>query len=61
MSKAVYGFIGDPPVYALLIRIDELVERVRALEDSVRTANADARALRAFSQPAPMERTVLTL
>lgn len=49
MSKALFGYLGEPRAYVLLKQIAELKERVAELERSLQSAEAEVMALRAIA------------
>ena len=49
MAKALYGFLGEPRVSMLLKQVADLQRKVRDLEKSLESAEADLIALRAVS------------
>lgn len=50
MSKALFGYLGEPRAYVLLKQIAELKERVAELERSLQSAEAEVMALRAIAE-----------
>ncbi|HVL90272.1 MAG TPA: hypothetical protein VM841_08570 [Actinomycetota bacterium] len=49
MSKALFGYLGEPRAYVLLKQIAELKARVAELEKSLQSAEAEVMALRAIA------------
>lgn len=47
MSKALFGYLGEPRAYVLLKQINDLQSRVRELERALEAAEAELMALRA--------------
>lgn len=50
MSKALFGYLGEPRAYVLLKQISELKEHVAELERSLQSAEAEVMALRAIAE-----------
>lgn len=48
MSKALYGYLGEPRAYVLLKQMSDLQERVRELEKALEAAEAEVITLRAI-------------
>lgn len=48
MSKALYGYLGEPRAYVLLKQITELQARVMELEKALQAAEAEVLTLRAM-------------
>ncbi|HEX9695628.1 MAG TPA: hypothetical protein VGB64_04870 [Actinomycetota bacterium] len=49
MSKALFGYLGEPRAYVLLKQIAELKAQVAELEKSLQSAEAEVMALRAIA------------
>lgn len=49
MSKALYGYLGEPRAYVLLKQISDLRTRVTELEKALQAAEAELLALRAIA------------
>lgn len=49
MSKALFGYLGEPRAYMLLKQIAELKARVAELEKSLHAAEAEVMSLRAIT------------
>ncbi|MBI4727920.1 MAG: hypothetical protein HY775_00215 [Acidobacteria bacterium] len=49
MSKALYGYLGEPRAYVLLKQITELQARVSELEKALQAAEAEVLTLRAIA------------
>src|SRR2546426_1401358 len=49
MSKALYGYLGEPRAYVLLKQIADLQSRVHELEKALEAAEAELLALRAIT------------
>jgi ribosomal protein L29 len=49
MSKALYGYLGEPRAYMLLKQISDLRARVEELEKMLQAAEAELLALRAIA------------
>ncbi|MGH2830656.1 MAG: hypothetical protein ACRDJM_09245 [Actinomycetota bacterium] len=49
MSKALFGYLGEPRAYVLLKQIAELKGRVAELEKALHSAEAEVMALRAIA------------
>lgn len=58
MSKALYGYLGEPRAYVLLKQITDLQVRVRELEKSLEAAEAEVLALRAIAESKVEERAL---
>ena len=58
MSKALYGFLGEPRASMLLKQVADLQNRVRELEKALEAAEAEVIALRAIAE-SKMESTKL--
>ena len=56
MSKALFGYLGEPRAYVLLKQIADLKARVTELEQALHSAEAEVMALRAIAD-AKMEET----
>ncbi len=50
MSKALFGYLGEPRAYVLLKQIADLKARVAELEKSLEAAEAEVIALRAIAE-----------
>ena len=49
MSKALYGYLGEPRAYVLFKQISDLQRRVGELEKALEAAEAEVMALRAIA------------
>lgn len=49
MSKALYGYLGEPRAYVLLKQISDLQARVSELEKAIEAAEAEVITLRAIA------------
>lgn len=49
MSKALFGYLGEPRAYVLLKQIAELKARITELEKALHAAEAEVMALRAIA------------
>jgi hypothetical protein len=49
MSKALYGYLGEPRAYVLLKQMSDLQRRVDELEKALEAAEAEVMALRAIA------------
>ena len=49
MSKALFGYLGEPRAYVLLKQISDLQARVAELEKALQSAEAEVMALRAIA------------
>lgn len=49
MSKALFGYLGEPRAYVLLKQISDLQARVAELEKALEAAEAEVLALRAIA------------
>jgi hypothetical protein len=50
MSKALFGYLGEPRAYVLLKQIADLQARVVELEKALQSAEAEVMALRAIAE-----------
>lgn len=50
MSKALFGYLGEPRAYVLLKQIADLQARVAELEKALQSAEAEVMALRAIAE-----------
>jgi hypothetical protein len=50
MSKALFGYLGEPRAYVLLKQIADLKARVAELEKSLESAESEVIALRAIAE-----------
>jgi hypothetical protein len=50
MSKALFGYLGEPRAYVLLKQIANLQARVVELEKALQSAEAEVMALRAIAE-----------
>jgi hypothetical protein len=50
MSKALFGYLGEPRAYVLLKQIADLQARVVDLEKALQSAEAEVMALRAIAE-----------
>ena len=50
MSKALFGYLGEPRAYVLLKQIADLKARVAELEKTLESAEAELIALRAIAE-----------
>ncbi|MHB8513549.1 MAG: hypothetical protein ACYDCC_15440 [Actinomycetota bacterium] len=49
MSKALFGYLGEPRAYVLLKQIEDLKAQVSELEKALHSAEAEVMALRAIA------------
>jgi molecular chaperone GrpE (heat shock protein) len=59
MSKALFGYLGEPRAYVLLKQIADLQARVAELEKQLQAAEAEVMALRAIAETKMEETKVL--